>query len=126
MDFYGPLLTKHRRDILSLYCDEDMSFQEIADQMGISRQGVHDAVKSAGAQLARYEETLGLASRYRQITREVKRCRVLLGSVHADDASRAALNEALEALDRISGIESMESENLQGQGGEPPAWHLKD
>ena len=35
MDFYGPLLTEHRRDILALYCEEDMSFQEIADQLGI-------------------------------------------------------------------------------------------
>ncbi len=108
MDFYGPLLTEHRREILSLYCDEDMSLQEIADQLGISRQGAHDAVKSAAAQLARYEKTLGLASRYRQITREVKKCRALLGSVRADEASQAALNEALEALDRISGIEAME------------------
>ncbi|MBO4297901.1 MAG: YlxM family DNA-binding protein [Clostridia bacterium] len=108
MDFYGPLLTEHRREILSLYCDEDMSFQEIADQLGISRQGVHDAVKSAEAQLARYEKTLGLASRYRQIAREVRRCRALLGSVRADGASQAALSEALEALDRISGIEAME------------------
>ncbi len=106
MDFYGPLLTQHRRDILSLYCDEDMSFQEIAEQLGISRQGVHDAVKSAAAQLSHYEETLGLASRYRRITREVKRCRALLGSVRADEASRPALREALEALDRISGIEA--------------------
>ena len=108
MDFYGPLLTEHRREILSLYCDEDMSFQEIAEQLGISRQGVHDAVKSAAAQLSRYEEALGLASRYRRITREVKRCRALLASVRADEASEAALREALDALDRISGIESTE------------------
>ena len=108
MDFYGPLLTPHRREILTLYCEEDMSLQEIADQLGISRQAAHDAVKSAGAQLARYEDTLGLASRYRQITREVKKCRELLASVQADEESQSPLREAMAALDRISGIEAME------------------
>ncbi len=105
MDFYGPLLTEHRREILRLYCDEDMGLQEIADQLGISRQGVHDAVKGAAAQLMRYEETLGLADRYQRIGREIKKCRTLLSSVKADNGSESALNEALEALDRINGIE---------------------
>jgi len=105
MDFYGPLLTEHRREILSLYCEEDMTFQEIAGQLGISRQGVHDAVRTAAAQLNRFEETLGLADRYRRLTREVKTCRALLGAVRADAGSRQALDEALEALDRIIGIE---------------------
>ena len=105
MDFYGPLLTEHRREILALYCEEDMSFQEIAEQMGISRQGVHDAVKAAEAQLNRYEAALGLADRYRRITREVRACRDWLDSVQADEASRPALRQAQEALDRIIGIE---------------------
>ena len=56
MDFYGPLLTEKRRDVMRLYCDEDMGLQEIADQLDISRQGVYDAVKTASAALERYEE----------------------------------------------------------------------
>ena len=105
MDFYGPLLTDHRREILNLYLNEDMSFQEIADQLGISRQGVHDAVKAAAAQLNRYEETLALADRYRQISREVRACRELLASVKADEASQPALRGAMESLARIDRIE---------------------
>ncbi|MBR3502636.1 MAG: DNA-binding protein [Clostridia bacterium] len=108
MDFYGPLLTERRREILRLVCEEDMSFQEIADQMSITRQGVHDAVKAAARQLNRYEAALGLVERYRRIRSEVKACRALLDSVQADGASRAALDEARSALDRISGIEEME------------------
>ena len=108
MDFYGPLLTEHRLAILRLYCEEDMSFQEIADQMGISRQGVHDAVKAAAAQLTRYEAALGLADRYRRIRGEVNACRELLDSVRADEESRPALEAARAALDRISVIETME------------------
>ena len=55
MDFYGPLLTEHRRQVLEMYLNEDMGLQEIADSLGISRQGVHEAVKAASNQLLRYE-----------------------------------------------------------------------
>ena len=105
MDFYGPLLTQHRREVVRLYCDEDLSLQEIADQMGISRQGAHDALKAASAQLMRFETILGLADRYQKIGREIKRCRALLGSVSAEGEGGQALREAMAALDRIDGIE---------------------
>ena len=47
LDFYGPLLTEHRREVLRLYCEEDLSLAEIAEQLGITRQGVRDTVKRA-------------------------------------------------------------------------------
>ena len=68
LDFYGPLLTPHRQELLRLYCEEDLSQQEIADQMEITRQGVFDAMNKAKRQLADYEEKLGLVKRYRAIT----------------------------------------------------------
>ena len=67
-DFYGPLLTDRQRKLLSLYCEEDFSFSEIAAQEGISRQGVHDAVRKGAHQLESYEALLGLAERYRRLT----------------------------------------------------------
>lgn len=105
MDFYGPLLTEKRRDVMRLYCDEDMGLQEIADQLDISRQGVYDAVKTASAALERYEEALGLADRYRRIGKEIRTCRELLSSVRAEPGSEGALSDAKSALERINGIE---------------------
>ena len=64
LDFYGPLLTAHKQEVLRLYCEEDMSLQEIADQLEITRQGVHDAVAKARRQLMGYEEKLGLVERF--------------------------------------------------------------
>ena len=58
--FYGPLLTPRQRELLALYCDEDLSLAEIAAQEDISRQGVYDAVHRAQRQLADYEARLGL------------------------------------------------------------------
>lgn len=104
-DFYGPLLTEHRRRVMRMYCDEDLTFQEIAEQLGISRQGVHEAVKAAGAQLDRFEETLGLVGRDRALRREVAICRERLASVRALPDSAGALKAAIEALARIEWIE---------------------
>ena len=103
MDFYGPLLTEHRRQVLEMYLNEDMGLQEIADSLGISRQGVHEAVKTASNQLVKYEDTLGIARRYMGIRREVDLCRDALSRVQEGRAG--ALQEAFAALDRIDGIE---------------------
>ena len=55
LDFYGALLTEHRLRVMRMYLEEDLSLQEIADAMGITRQGVHDAINHAQKQLEAYE-----------------------------------------------------------------------
>lgn len=62
--FYGQLLTAKQRDILSLYCLDDFSLGEIAEDLNISRQGVHDAVKRATKTLEDYENKLGLMEKF--------------------------------------------------------------
>ena len=47
LDFYGSVLTEKQRLILTEYYDEDLSLAEIAENMGITRQGVRDAIKHA-------------------------------------------------------------------------------
>ncbi len=64
LDFYGNLLTEKMRNTMDLYLNDDLSLSEIADTVGISRQGVHDTIKRASKQLSEYEEKLGLASRF--------------------------------------------------------------
>ncbi len=63
LDYYGNLLTEKQRDFITLYYDEDLSLSEIAENEGITRQGVRDAIKRAEALLLETEEKLGLASR---------------------------------------------------------------
>ncbi len=64
LDFYGAMLTERQRHMLSQRLDEDFSITEIARLENVSRQGVHDAVKRAEAQLYQLEERLGLLKRY--------------------------------------------------------------
>ena len=47
LDFYGELLTDKQRECLDLHYNEDLSLSEIAEQLGISRQGVWDNIRRA-------------------------------------------------------------------------------
>ena len=101
LDFYGPLLTEHRREVLRLYCEEDLSLSEIAEQLGISRQGVSDALNKGRKQLSDYEEKLGLAGRYRALGDEAKRCLDALSGVSAQGEDRERILRAEQALQNI-------------------------
>ena len=47
LDFYGPLLTDKQRMSLQLHHEDDMSLGEIAEELGVSRQAVHDNLQRA-------------------------------------------------------------------------------
>ncbi len=63
-DFYGELLTKRQKEIYEEAVLNDCSLGEIAEQYGISRQGVHDNLKRTGRTLHEYEEKLGLVRHF--------------------------------------------------------------
>lgn len=69
-DFYGELLTEHQRTVYEDVIFNDMSLAEIAEEKGISRQGVHDLIKRCDKILSGYEEKLHLVSKF-QKTREM-------------------------------------------------------
>ena len=64
LDFYGEMLTEKQREMIEFYYNEDLSLAEIADDQGITRQGVRDSIKRAESQLLEMEERLGLAKRF--------------------------------------------------------------
>jgi len=101
LDFYGPLLTEHRQEVLRLYCEEDLTQQEIADQLSITRQGVFDSLAKSKRQLNSYEAKLGLVQRHLEQTKTVERCLRLLEGVKALPGNDAALQEARNALAAI-------------------------
>ena len=63
-DFYGELLTEHQRSIYEDAVYNDMSLGEIAEERGISRQGVHDLIKRCDRILQEYEAKLHLVGRF--------------------------------------------------------------
>ena len=56
LDVYGEFLSEKQRSITEHYYNEDLSLSEIAENEGITRQGVNDLIKRAEAQLLYFEE----------------------------------------------------------------------
>ncbi|MDD2494196.1 MAG: sigma factor-like helix-turn-helix DNA-binding protein [Tissierellia bacterium] len=63
-DYYGDLLKDNQASIIDLYYNQDYSLSEIAEEMNISRQGVHDALKRAEKSLVEYEDKIKLHDKY--------------------------------------------------------------
>jgi len=78
LDFYGPLLTDRQRDVLGRHVEQDLSYGEIADDLGISRQAVHDFVRRGSDALEEYERRLGLVARFERQRRALAEVRRLL------------------------------------------------
>ena len=70
-DFYGELLTEHQKRVEEDVVLNDYSLSEIADELGISRQGVHDMVKRCTKTLEGYEEKLHLIAKFQAAKRMV-------------------------------------------------------
>ena len=96
MAFYGGMLTDKQREVLTLHCEEDMSLAEIAQETGVSRQGVHDMLTRAAQRLTDMEEKLGVAARFRRMETGLERCRALLQEKRYEEAG-----DALDALIRL-------------------------
>ena len=60
LDFYGEILTDRQREFFDLYYNEDLSLAEIAENYGISRQGVRDAIVRAENTMTELEDKTGL------------------------------------------------------------------
>lgn len=72
LDFYGELLTQKQAEALDLYYNQDLSLAEIAEGMEVSRQGVRAFIKQGEAHLLEFEEKLGMAKRFAEISKIVQ------------------------------------------------------
>lgn len=80
-DFYGQLLSKRQREVMELYHEENLTLSEIAEEFGISRQGVHDSLKNAEKALHEYEEKLKLVARFQRSSTAVEEIDAIIDSV---------------------------------------------
>ncbi|MBR4341565.1 MAG: DNA-binding protein [Lachnospiraceae bacterium] len=72
-DVYGPLLNERKKDIFESYVLDNYSLAEIADQVGISRQGVRDIVKRCSKELEEAEEKLGFLKKMDKLTDKLEK-----------------------------------------------------
>ena len=62
-DYYGELLTERQRMCFDLRHNQDLSLAEIAQELNVSRHGVHDNLSRAEALLMNIEEKTGCVRR---------------------------------------------------------------
>lgn len=98
-DFYGELLTDHQRSIYEDVVYNDMSLGEIAEERGISRQGVHDLIRRCDRILQEYESKLHLVERFARAKETVKEISRLAGSPDPEASGHMA-----ERMQRIAGL----------------------
>ena len=71
-DYYGELLTEHQKKIYEDAVYQDLSLSEIAEEAGISRQGVHDLIKRCDKILQEYEDKLHLVAKANAVKAKVE------------------------------------------------------
>lgn len=96
--FYGGLLTGRQRQALRLYYEEDYSLGEIAEQLGCTRQSVHELIARSGEKLRAYEAAVGAAERMRAVEKRLEAAQTLLQSLTRRELPAEAQIEAAQAL----------------------------
>lgn len=92
-DIYGGLLTEKQQECLRLYFYDDLSLTEIAEELGVSRQAVHDLLKRVEQILERNEKKLGLLQREKADKARLRTVIELLESGNKKDEAIKILSE---------------------------------
>ena len=98
LDFYGELLSDRKRSVMEMYYNEDFSLSEIADEIGISRQGVRDIIKKSEDDLNFFEEKLGLSERLKQIEKKADKIRDDLGKYDLPNALKDDIDSLVQLI----------------------------
>ena len=92
-DFYGELLTDRQQQVYTNVVLEDYSLSEVAQDLGISRQGVHDMIRRCDMILGGYESKLKLVERFLNIRSEIQKIKDI--AINADADEIAAIAESV-------------------------------
>ena len=97
-DYYGELLTNHRREIYEEVVFNDMSLSEAAEEYGISRQGIHDMIRRCDRALEAYEEKLHLVRQAENVKKTVLLLQNKLDEIGMDETKREELKALLQKI----------------------------
>ncbi len=104
-DFYGQLLTDKQIEIVEMYYNDDLSLSEISEQLGISRQGVYDALKRAEKTLFDYEEKLKLVNRFIEQKNGISQVDLMLEEILRTEALSDSAREKLDSIrEHVDGL----------------------
>ena len=90
LDFYTDVLQEKVQRVMHAYYEEDLSLSEIAEDEGISRQGVRHLIKKGEEQLSFLEEKLGLAAHYAALREAAEELEALLPQMEGEVKAAAS------------------------------------
>lgn len=94
---YGALLTEKQKEYIDYYYNEDLSLAEIAQNDGITRQGVRDIIKKGEKKLFEYEEKLLFMKKTMNQEKQIENILEQLNKIH-EDSSDEKVNNILEEV----------------------------
>ena len=100
-DFYGELLTSHQKKIYEDAVFGDLSLSEIAEEQGISRQGVHDLIRRCNRIMEEYEEKLQLIRKFSETKEQVEQIRQLAAAGTSAKKSEESFTQIGQICDHI-------------------------
>lgn len=103
-DYYGEMLTENQRKFIEYYYNDDLSLSEIAQNEGITRQGVRDAVKRAESQLYDMEKKLGFAERSRKVNEVLEAVKESTESINTYNMNVSLSREINDEVVRIRSV----------------------
>ena len=103
-DYYGDLLTDRQKECFEMRYYQDLSLGEIASELGISRQGVHENLSRAEALLRNMEAKTGCVSRDRQLRKAMQAIAEKAETLIAHPDTRVS-QMAEEILNQAKGFE---------------------
>lgn len=96
-DYYGELLTEKQKTYFDLYYNQDFSLAEIAEEEGISRQGVHDNLTRTEAALRNFEEKTGIVARAMERRKALEVIETAAGKIQ-DPALAQTILDAVQTM----------------------------
>ena len=100
LDFYGDVLDEHTRGVMKAYYDDDLSLSEIAEGVGISRQGIRHIIKKSEEEILFLEEKLGLMKRQEEIDSAAKIAMDLASSATLPDDVKDGIAKIVKILEK--------------------------
>lgn len=99
LDYYGDLLTERQKQCFDMRYNQDLSLSEIAQELQVSRQGVHDNLSRAEAVLRNMEEKTGCVHRSLQCRQAVRRIMEAAAQLadHSEERVAALARQIMEA-----------------------------
>jgi len=104
IEFYKNILTEKQAEAVNLYYNDDLSLAEIADILGITRQGVRDNIKRAENVLYKMEDDLGLVKKFLEIKKDLENVSEIAETVLKKTDSEEIKGLINEVFDVLQGI----------------------